>query len=142
MSQAARNGTDMAGRGDVTQRLQRLVSALMRVGVVLSLVMIVGGTVLTLTRQGDREVSRQAMQRLTVRTDGLAQRQDQTWASLFDSGGRGLTVLGLVVLMVTPVARVVVCHGAFLASRDRRFAAMTALALAGLLISFLLGKAG
>jgi uncharacterized membrane protein len=50
--------------------------------------------------------------------------------------------LGLLVLLLTPVARVVISIVAFARERDRLYVAITSLVLLILLVSFLLGKGG
>jgi uncharacterized membrane protein len=64
--------------------------------------------------------------------------------------GRGLAhadplaiiVLGLLVLLATPVVRVAVSMVAFLLERDWRYVVITSLVLLILLLSFVLGKGG
>jgi uncharacterized membrane protein len=52
----------------------------------------------------------------------------------------GFVALGLLVLIATPILRVVGSIGAFLYERDWRFAAITSLVLAILIVSLLLGR--
>jgi uncharacterized membrane protein len=52
----------------------------------------------------------------------------------------GFLALGLLVLIATPILRVIGSIGAFLYARDWRFAALTTLVLGVLLISLLLGR--
>jgi len=49
--------------------------------------------------------------------------------------GRGLIQLGLLILIATPVARVVLSTGVFAAQRDRRYVLITLIVLAVLLFS-------
>jgi uncharacterized membrane protein len=51
--------------------------------------------------------------------------------------GRGIIQLGLVLLMATPVARVIFSVWAFAAEKDRMYVAFTLIVLAVLLFSFL-----
>ncbi len=53
-----------------------------------------------------------------------------------------IIALGLLLLLLTPVMRVAVSIGAFAIERDWRYVAITAIVLAILIISFLLGKGG
>jgi len=50
--------------------------------------------------------------------------------------------LGVIVMILTPVSRVVVSIAAFLRERDYRFAAITLVVLATLICSILLGLSG
>jgi uncharacterized membrane protein len=52
----------------------------------------------------------------------------------------GFLALGLLILIATPILRVIGSIGAFLYERDWRFASLTALVLAVLIISLLLGR--
>ncbi|MBK9715036.1 MAG: DUF1634 domain-containing protein [Kouleothrix sp.] len=52
----------------------------------------------------------------------------------------GFLALGLLVLIATPILRVVGSIGAFLYERDWRFAGVTTLVLAVLIVSLLLGR--
>jgi len=122
-----------------TIRVERLVSALLRTGVVLSLLLLLAGTLLVLVRQADSQVSQQVLQRLTTAGEA-SQDQGGTWDSLLAGRGRALTVAGLLLLIFTPVARVIACTLAFAVQRDWRFVTMTAAVLILLLGSFLLGR--
>jgi uncharacterized membrane protein len=52
----------------------------------------------------------------------------------------GFLALGLLVLIATPILRVIGSIGAFVYARDWRFAALTTLVLGVMLISLLLGR--
>lgn len=53
--------------------------------------------------------------------------------------GPAIVVLGLLILMATPVARVAVSIVLFLEERDETYAAITAIVLRLLILSFVLG---
>ncbi|MDB5295861.1 MAG: hypothetical protein JWO31_1844, partial [Phycisphaerales bacterium] len=55
--------------------------------------------------------------------------------------GRPLIVVGLMLLIATPVLRVAVSVAAYAVQRDRAFVLITAGVLALLVLSFVLGKA-
>lgn len=55
---------------------------------------------------------------------------------------RALIMLGLLVLLATPVVRVAVSIYAFAREHDWRFVVITSIVLATLLVSFVLGKGG
>jgi len=63
-------------------------------------------------------------------------------AGLAGLRGQALVMLGLLVLMATPVLRVAVSLVSFLRSRDRAFTLLTSAVLVLLLLSLFLGKAG
>lgn len=53
--------------------------------------------------------------------------------------GEAVVLLGLLTLVVTPIARVVVSFGHFVRSKDRSFSVITAFVLAILTLSVLIG---
>lgn len=69
-----------------------------------------------------------------------------TVGEVFAGVGHGsaiaITVLGLLLLIATPVTRIAVSILAFANERDWRYVGITTVVLVILLISFLLGKAG
>jgi uncharacterized membrane protein len=56
--------------------------------------------------------------------------------------GTAIILLGLMLLILTPVSRIAVSTITFAVERDWRYVAITALVLLILLVSFALGKAG
>ena len=56
--------------------------------------------------------------------------------------GESIAVLGLLLLVATPVLRVAISIFAFLYQKDRVFVVITSVVLMLLLLSFMLGKAG
>jgi uncharacterized membrane protein len=63
-------------------------------------------------------------------------------SSLAHGQAFGVIMLGLLILLATPVLRVAVSIVAFLLERDRLYAVVTSIVLALLLTSIFLGKAG
>jgi len=64
------------------------------------------------------------------------------WAGLAQMEGRAIVIVGLFVLIATPVMRVAASVLVFIHLRDPMFAAITFFVLMMLLLSFLLGRAG
>jgi len=121
--------------------LELWISTLLRAGVSLSLALIVAGTVVSFVHHPDYTRSAEALARLT--RPGMAPRDlREVGAGLASLRGQAIVMLGLLVLMVTPVLRVAVSLVSFLRSRDRAFALLTSAVLFLLLLSLLLGKAG
>jgi uncharacterized membrane protein len=129
----------MAGRAG---RVERVISTLLRCGVISSLVIIVLGTLLSFAHHRDYASSPLELARLT--RPGAA--FPHTLAEVADGArrlrGQAITTIGLLVLLATPVARVAVSILAFLYERDRVFVVLTATVLLLLLLSFVLGRAG
>jgi uncharacterized membrane protein len=63
-----------------------------------------------------------------------------TLESLMALRGQGFILVGLLVLLITPVMRVAVSIVAFAIQKDRAFTIITTIVLAILLVSFVLGR--
>lgn len=66
----------------------------------------------------------------------------QVEAGILNLRGRAVVMAGLLLLILMPVVRVAVTIVVFAHRRDWTYMALTALVLALLIISFLLGKTG
>ena len=115
-----------------------LISRLLRLGVVLSLSLVTVGMSLTFFHHPDYFLSVQALQRLTAPERGP---HDLTsvLADAMNARGQALVMVGLLVLMATPVLRVALSLLVFSRQRDRIFTGVTAGVLALLVLSFVLG---
>ncbi len=113
------------------ERLESVVSFVLRLGVNLAAAIVLVGAVVFLYRHG-QELPNYAVFRgepTDLRTIG---------GILGDAAalrGRGLIQLGLLVLVATPVARVVISLVVFAVQRDRIYVAVTLVVLALLLLS-------
>jgi uncharacterized membrane protein len=123
-----------AAREADVRRMERWLGGMLASGVWLSVALVTAGVALAL-RRGD--VPAAALLRPTGRVTSPA------WllADLAAGGGTGLIVLGLFVLIATPVLRVAASAGLFARQGDRLYAVITTVVLALLLGSFLLGTA-
>ena len=113
------------------ERLQSMVSLVLRVGVNLAAAIVVLGGLVFLRRHG-HEVPHYGVFRgepSDLRTIGGIVRD----AAAFS--GRGLIQLGLLVLVATPVARVALSLVVFAVQRDRTYAVVTLVVLALLILS-------
>lgn len=127
------------------QRVEIIISEVLRWGVAASLILIAGGTVLCFVHSADYGAgggSHDDLLRL-LHADGTFPR---TLAWLADGlvhlQGQAVIVLGLLLLIATPVLRVAVSIFGFALEKDRAYAIITSVVLVLLLISFGLGKAG
>lgn len=116
-----------------------LISNLLRVGVVLSLTLVTFGMLLTFFHHPDYFSSMQALQRLTAPERGPHTLSD-VLADMMNVRGQAFVMLGLLVLMATPVLRVGLSLLVFGRQKDRAFVTVTSVVLGLLLLSFLLGK--
>jgi uncharacterized membrane protein len=123
MSQAPRGMTD--------QQMDQIIGNLLRVGVLAAAVLTGAGGIVYLARHGGETADHRLFQGepadlrspVGVIREALAVR------------GRGLIQLGLLVLVATPVARVIFSVFAFLRQRDWTYAVVTLIVLAVLLYS-------
>jgi uncharacterized membrane protein len=129
----------MAGPGWTDEQVEQVVGNLLRGGVMLSAVVVFVGGVLFLARyarepvKDRREFQPEAEE---FRKPGLIVR------AAASGGSRGLIQLGLLLLIATPVARVVFSAFAFLRQRDCFYVGVTLLVLAVLLYSLFSGHVG
>jgi uncharacterized membrane protein len=84
--------------------------------------------------------SSDALQRLTSPGALFPRTLPDVIAGLGRFEGEAVLALGLLLLVATPVIRVAVSIAAFVYQKDRVFVAITAVVLALLLLSFILGK--
>jgi uncharacterized membrane protein len=127
------------GPGWSDEQVEQVIGNLLRVGVLVSALVVLAGGVLFLVRFGgeavkDRREFRPEVEEL--RKPGLI-----VGAAVRGDGG-GLIQLGLLVLIATPVVRVVFSAFAFLRQRDYTYVVITLLVLAVLLYSLLSGHVG
>lgn len=122
-------------------RIERTIGHLLRWGVVASLLLLIAGTALN-AAQGQYGHTAADTQRLTA-ASGAFPAHDLPWLfnGLRERDGQPLIVLGLLLLIATPVARVIVSIVAFALSRDWPFVLITAIVLALLGVSFAIGEA-
>ncbi len=112
-------------------RIEQVVGNLLRVGVVLAALVVAVGAVVFLVRHGGERPQYglfrgEPFELQSVR--GIV-------ASALDGRGRGLIQLGLLLLVATPVARVVFSVFGFALERDRAYVVITLIVLGVLLFS-------
>lgn len=136
--EAAQDGP--TGHEQHVRRLELALSYVLRMGVVASLLTVVAGSCVTLVRHPDYLESQAVLGRLMGPSAEFPHTLAQTWEGLREGRGRAICVMGLLLLILTPVMRVVVSIVAFALERDWAFVAMTTVVLAVLAASFLLGR--
>jgi uncharacterized membrane protein len=115
------------------QRLELVISYLLRAGVGISAALVLAGGAVYLAQHGTAVPDYQ-----TFHGEPDVYRSLRGLLSLSVlRQGRGLIQLGLVVLIFTPIARVALSLFAFLAERDWMYVVVSAIVLATLLYSFL-----
>ena len=123
------------------RRVELLISVLLRVGVSISLSVVVLGTIFTFIHHHDYLSSRTAMPDVTGDAAKFPHTISEVIHGVRDLQGRSIVLLGLLLLIATPVMRVAVSIFAFVYEHDRTYVIITAIVLALLLLSFVLGRA-
>ncbi len=127
------------GGGWSDEQVEQVVGNLLRLGVVVSALVVFVGGVLFLVRYGEGPVKDRHEFRgepEQFRKPGLIVRDAGT------GGSRGLIQLGLLLLIATPVARVIFSAFAFFRQRDYTYVGITLLVLTVLLYSLFSGHVG
>jgi uncharacterized membrane protein len=121
-------------------QVELLISHVLRFGVGISLLVVVIGIGLNFSRHHEYFSSRQEMHRLS----GDQAVFPHTLSAVFRGAARGdgesIIMVGLVLLIATPVLRVAISIFAFAFQHDRIFVVITSIVLILLLVSFFLGK--
>lgn len=129
---------------ELTQRAHRaelLISRLLRAGVLASLALILVGTAVTFLHHPDYWSDPAALDQLTASTAVFPHTPAEVASGLASLRGQAIVVLGLAVLVATPVLRVAVSIAVFAYQRDRAFVAITSAVLLLLVASTAVGGA-
>ena len=130
------NTTFTPTREDAKMRgTERLISAVLRGGVFLSGGVTLLGVILFFIQERGQALG-------DVTKLRYPQTLGEVVAGVRHGSAVAIIVLGLLLLIATPVTRIAVSILAFANERDWRYVAITTVVLVILLISFLLGKAG
>lgn len=136
---SARPPTEMERRVRV---VELLISRLLRIGVVSSLVVVVTGTVVTFARHSSYVSSSRDLDSLTNTNASFPHTLNGVLHGVAHFDGPAIVVLGLLLLVATPVMRVAISILAFVYQSDRTFVVITSIVLSLLVLSFVLGKVG
>ena len=122
------------------RKVELLISNLLRVGVILSLTLIVFGTVVTFVQHPEYLSERSFFGGSSVPRSAILNSLRDVGAGLKAFEGDAIVTLGILLLIATPVIRVGVSIFAFIYQRDRLYTLITATVFCLLLLSFVLGK--
>ena len=122
------------------RQIELLISNLLRGSVVLSLVVIVIGTVVTFVDHPEFLSSPSALGLLINPGTTLPHTLDAVARGLQALQGDAIVTLGLLLLIATPVVRVGISIVAFVYERDRVYTFITLTVFCLLILSFFLGK--
>lgn len=112
-------------------RVEGLISHLLRAGVVIAALVVIGGAVPYLALNSRAQVSYRTFQGEPEDLKSVA----GILHDAFSGSPRGIMQLGLLLLIATPIARVMFSAVAFAIERDRMYVGFTLLVLAVLLYS-------
>ena len=121
--------------------VERLIGRLLRIGVNTSLALVVLGTILSFAQFAGHGSTPADLQRLTGQEGEFPRSMGWMVDGLRQWRGPSFIVLGLAVLIATPVMRVAVSIMLFARQRDRAFVIITSTVLMLLILSFVMGKA-
>lgn len=131
-----------ASADEAIRRTEVLLGTLLRVGVLISIGLMLLGLAITLVRHPDYATDPGALQRLTTPGAAFPHTPSAVAAELSQFRGRAISTLGLLVLIATPVVRVATSIVVYIIQRDWRFTIFTSIVLAILILSGFLGKSG
>ena len=124
-----------------TATVQRLISTVLRVGVLTSMALVVVGTLITFLAHPRYATHDSALHHLEHSPAAFPHSLSGVIDGVAAGRGPAIVLLGLIVLVATPVVRVAISIVIFSIERDRKFVAITAFVLLMLLASFALGRA-
>jgi uncharacterized membrane protein len=122
------------------RQVELLISNLLRVGVMLSLILIVLGTVITFVQHPEYLSDRPSLGHLIEPGSASPSTLSEVVAGVRRFEGESVVTAGLLLLIATPVIRVGVSIFAFIYQHDRLYTFITAMVFCLLLLSFVLGK--
>ena len=120
--------------------LERVISKLLRAGVIGSVTLIIVGTILAFVQNPAYLNSPAELQRIVAPDAKFPHTMTNLAQELGQLRGEAIVTLGLLILMATPLARVCVSVAAFIHFRDRIYIFITVAVLCLLLLSLVLGS--
>jgi len=121
-------------------RVELIISNLLRIGVLTSLTVVIIGVLLTFLRQPDLLTSTTVVQQLTQPGGAIPFTWREFGAGVRAVQGEAIVMLGLLLLIATPIGRVAVSILAFVYQKDRVYTLITLVVFCLLLLSFVLGR--
>ncbi len=119
-----------------------VISWILRGGVALSVSIITIGLVLTFVHHRDYFSSRPALGQLIDAHGSYRTTVSSVISGMRDGSGQAVVMVGILVLIATPVVRVAASIALFAAESDRAYVMITSVVLLLLLLSFVIGAAG
>ena len=117
-----------------------IISDLLKIGVITSLSIVAIGTIVSFVHHPDYLSEQSALQRLTMPGAAFPHTLHDVWMGLKVFKGQAIVMVGLILLIATPVLRVGVSIFAFRYERDWTYVVITTVVFGLLVLSFVLGK--
>ncbi len=136
----AENKPPAADAAEVMKLVELHISWVLLGGVVVSMATVLVGLVLTFVQHPEFLRSAADVRRNGVPGEVFPHTLGQVLRGVAAGSGLAITVLGLGLLVATPILRVAISMAGFAAQRDYTYTVFTGVVLVVLLISFLLGK--
>jgi uncharacterized membrane protein len=115
------------------------IAAVLRVGVILSIAIMLAGITVTFVHHPEYFSSRPSLGALTSTSTHFPNTLIDVISGVRRGMGQDIVMAGLLVLIATPVARVALSLVVFVKVRDRLYTTITSVVLLILLISFAIG---
>ncbi|MGE5176856.1 MAG: DUF1634 domain-containing protein [Hyphomicrobiales bacterium] len=122
-------------------RLMTAVGLVLRAGVLVSFTLVVAGMGVSLFHHPDYWRDPGVLRRLLAPSEGPHTLRDVV-ENVLAFRGQAIVMLGLLVLIATPVCRVAASVLHFRREGDRDYTLLTSIVLAFLILGFVLGRAG
>jgi uncharacterized membrane protein len=120
---------------------ETIISMILRIGVALSIALIAFGVTLTFVHHHDYFSSRPSLGQLIDARQNYTASVGAVVHGSRELRGQSIIMLGVLVLIATPVIRVAASIALFAAERDVAYIAITSVVLLLLVLSFLIGAA-
>jgi uncharacterized membrane protein len=122
--------------------IETVISTILRVGVAISIATIMTGIIVTFVNHPDYFSSRPALGALIDARANYTASFSSVLAGIRQRRGQSIVMLGVLMLIATPVVRVAASVALFAAERDRVYVAITSVVLLLLALSFFIGAGG
>ena len=119
--------------------IERLISIVLRTGVLLSMAVIITGVALTFVHHPDYFRSRPALGELTSAGATYPHTIRAVARDAREGHGQAIAMAGILLLIATPIVRVAMSTALFTVEKDKLYALITLLVLILLLVSLLTG---
>jgi uncharacterized membrane protein len=120
--------------------VELLISDLLRIGVLTSLAVVIFGTIVSFIHHPGYVSESEELRKLMTPGAAFPHTMSDVFHGLRQFSGQAIIMVGLLLLIATPVLRVGVSIFAFVYEKDRRYVVITTIVFLLLILSFVLGK--